>query len=188
LCTTPTNTEQYPYALNNLPNILKEQWNSESFQSYKTVFPIEAQQSPAALLSHVQRLSASDVKDPALKKLQGYLWRAGYESGEITTPLFPDVASQLRIWRQEQNLTLAIFSSGSVEAQKLFFKFVGSNSVGESAGKQDAEDLNSLFDANFDTLNAGPKMVKGSYEKIAGAMGKSVTGILFLSDNVNGMF
>lgn len=170
--------------------MLNEQWNAGPFQSYKTAFPIEAQQSPEAFRSHVEQLSSSDVKDPALKKLQGFLWRTGYESGEITTPLFPDVASQLKSWKQEQNLTLAIFSSGSVEAQKLFFRFIGVGgevAEGESAGKQGTEDLNPLFQANFDTVNAGPKMVKDSYEKIAREMGKNAGETLFLSDNVNGL-
>jgi enolase-phosphatase E1 len=75
-------------------------------------------------------------------------------------------------------MTLAIFSSGSVEAQKMFSKYVG-NASG-------TEDLNPLFAANFDTINAGPKMVKESYEKIAKEMGKTVGEVLFLSDNING--
>jgi 2,3-diketo-5-methylthio-1-phosphopentane phosphatase len=114
-----------------------------------------------------------------LKKLQGYLWHTGYSSGEITTPLFPDVTPRLTAWKHRDNLTLAIFSSGSVEAQKLFFAHIG--------GESSTEDLNPLFEANFDTVNAGPKMVRESYEKIASRMGKNVGEILFLSDNVNGM-
>ncbi|KAF2432179.1 2,3-diketo-5-methylthio-1-phosphopentane phosphatase [Tothia fuscella] len=180
--------EPYPYALQILPTVLKEQWTSEPFQPYKTAFSSEVQQSPEVLLSHVQQLSASDVKDPALKKLQGFLWSTGYESGAITTPLFPDAASQIKAWKQEDALTLAIFSSGSVEAQKLFFKYIGISSTvveGVTAEKQKTEDLNPLFSANFDTVNAGPKMVKESYVKIAEAMGKKVEEILFLSDNVS---
>jgi len=58
--------------------------------------------------------------------------------------------------------------------------------VGVEGGSGGTEDLNPLFEANFDTVNAGPKMVKESYEKIVKEMGKDVSEVLFLSDNVNG--
>jgi len=182
---------QYPYALNALPSVLEQQWDSAPFQPYKAAFPAETQTSPDVLLKHVHDLSASDVKDSALKKLQGYLWRNGYESGTICTPLFPDVASKLKSWKQDYGLTLAIFSSGSVEAQKLFFRYIGIGSPiveGEPGAKQETEDLNPLFSANFDTMNAGPKMEGGSYKKIASEMGKSTEEVLFLSDNVQGQY
>jgi len=51
-------------------------------------------------------------------------------------------------------------------------------------GSSGTVDLNPLFVANFDTVNAGPKMVKSSYERIAREMGKGVGEVLFLSDNV----
>ncbi|KAE9972616.1 hypothetical protein EG327_009442 [Venturia inaequalis] len=173
----------YPYALTSLPSVLEQQWDSSDFSPYKSAFPREAQASSAALLEHVQQLSASDVKDPALKKLQGYLWRTGYESGSIVTPLFPDVAPRLKQWK-DSGLRLAIFSSGSVEAQKLFSKYVGVGKESETGGRQKTEDLNPLFEGNYDTINAGPKMEKGSYELIAKEMGLKVEEILFLSDNV----
>ncbi|TID20234.1 2-3-diketo-5-methylthio-1-phosphopentane phosphatase [Venturia nashicola] len=167
--------------MNSLPSVLEQQWHSAEFLPYKSAFPSEAQASSAALLEHVRRLSASDVKDPALKKLQGFLWRTGYEGGFIVTPLFPDVSPRLKQWKDE-GLRLAIFSSGSVEAQKLFSKFVGVKE-GEAGGRK-TEDLNPLFEANYDTVNAGPKMEKESYELIAKEMGLEVGEILFLSDNV----
>lgn len=75
-----------------------------------------------------------------------------------------------------------------MEAQKLFFAYIGVASpvVEGQAGerKGETEDLNPLFSANFDTVNAGPKMEANSYVKIAREMGKGVRDILFLSDNV----
>lgn len=120
--------------------------------------------------------------------MQGYLWRTGYESGSIVTPLFPDVSGRLKQWK-DGGLRLAIFSSGSVEAQKLFSKYVGVGKVvkEDGVGGQKTEDLNSLFEGNYDTVNAGPKMEKQSYELIAKEMGLKVGEILFLSDNVKGM-
>jgi hypothetical protein len=88
----------------------------------------------------------------------------------------------LKAWRNDAGKKLAVFSSGSVQAQRMFFGHVGVE------GKAGTEDLNPLFDTNFDTINAGPKMEKGSYEKIAKELGMHAKpeGILFLSDNVNG--
>lgn len=76
-----------------------------------------------------------------------------------------------------------------MEAQKLFSKYVGVNSritEGEvgSEERQKTEDLNGLFEGNFDTMNAGLKMEGSSYELIARELGKSVGEILFLSDHV----
>jgi methionine salvage enolase-phosphatase E1 len=75
-----------------------------------------------------------------------------------------------------------------VEAQKLFSKYIGVSKVvkeGE-AEVQETDDLNPLFEANYDTVNAGPKMEKWSYELIAKEMGLKESEILFLSDNVKG--
>jgi hypothetical protein len=56
----------------------------------------------------------------------------------------------------------------------------------EENSKAQTEDLNSLFCANFDTINAGPKVVAGSYEKIVKELEKTAAECLFLSDNVKG--
>jgi len=49
-----------------------------------------------------------------------------------------------------------------------------------------SEDVNGLFSDNyFDTVNAGPKAIKASYEKIARGLGIETREVLFLSDNVN---
>ena len=79
---------------------------------------------------------------------------------------------------------LVVFSSGSVEAQKLFFSHVGVKANGEEEKRM--EDLNSLFVANFDTTNAGPKMETRSYVRIATEVKAFADEVLFLSDNVRG--
>ena len=50
--------------------------------------------------------------------------------------------------------TLAIFSSGSVQAQLQFFSYVKDGS--------ETRDIKPLFSAHYDTVNAGPKMNKAS--------------------------
>lgn len=88
------------------------------------------------------------------------------------------MAFQLAHWR-DSGITLAIYSSGSVFAQKLLFGHVKDST--SSTGKRNLQDLISDW---FDTSNAGPKTDKGSYEAIAQKLGKQAGTVLFLSDNV----
>lgn len=116
-----------------------------------------------------------DVKIAYLKSLQGYLWESGYASGALKAPLFPDVAPRIAAWRADQGAQVMIYSSGSVAAQKLLFRHTN----GEPA------DLSPVIEDYFDTVNAGPKTERASYEKIAGKYPQFAVGEwLFLSDNV----
>jgi enolase-phosphatase E1 len=75
----------------------------------------------------------------------------------------------LRRWR-DQGLSLYVYSSGSVAAQKLLF--------GHSA----AGDLTPLFDGYFD-LGVGAKTDADSYRRIARTAAVDAGAILFLSDS-----
>ena len=61
-----------------------------------------------------------DRKSPALKLLQGQIWEGGYRDGELKGEVFPDVPPALARWR-DGGLDVAIYSSGSVLAQRLLF-------------------------------------------------------------------
>jgi enolase-phosphatase E1 len=147
-------------------------------------FPADKTDSADTFLSHIRDLTASDSKASNLKALQGLLWRTGFENGDLVAPLFPDVVVALKRWHSEGK-RLAIFSSGSVAAQKLFLTYTGV--VGASAHCE-SEDLNGLFSGNFDTVNAGAKGDRKSYEVIAERLGVSEPQVLFLSDNVTGRY
>ncbi|KAH7046640.1 HAD-like domain-containing protein [Macrophomina phaseolina] len=54
----------------------------------------------------------------------GYLWKNGWNTGAFVAPLYPDVLPELRRWHAKGK-QIAIFSSGSVDAQKLLFGHVG---------------------------------------------------------------
>jgi 2,3-diketo-5-methylthio-1-phosphopentane phosphatase len=110
-----------------------------------------------------------DRKSTALKSLQGKIWKAGFESGELKGSLFEDVPDAFQRW--SANARVAIYSSGSVEAQKLFFRY-------SSHG-----DLSPLVSGYFDT-RTGPKMKSASYVAIASAMGVTPAEVLFFSDSV----
>jgi len=110
-----------------------------------------------------------DRKSTALKSLQGKIWKAGFESGELKGTLFADVPPALERW--SKNAKVAIYSSGSVEAQRLLFSHT---TVG---------DLTSMISGYFDT-RTGPKMESMSYAAIAAAIGVAPAEILFFSDVV----
>jgi enolase-phosphatase E1 len=122
-------------------------------------------QAPAAAL---RAWMAADAKVTPLKALQGLIWRQGYLDGRLKGHLWPDVAPCLRAWAAG-GVRLAVYSSGSVEAQKLLF------------GHSEAGDLAPLFAGFFDT-HSGAKREAPSYAAIAAALALPPAEILFLSD------
>ncbi len=109
-----------------------------------------------------------DKKITPLKALQGLIWEQGYRDGAFHGHIYADALEQLRAWHT-QGIQLAVYSSGSVYAQKLLFAHT------------EAGDLTSLFSHYFDT-NIGAKIDSNSYTQIAKAMGLPGNEILFLSD------
>lgn len=119
---------------------------------------------------YLQLLIRQDRKLPALKDLQGLIWKAGYASGELVAPLFEDVAEALRRWHGS-GVILAVYSSGSVPAQQLLY------------GHCSGGDLRNLFSHWFDS-RTGPKHESGSYGRIAQTMGVDPGAVLFISDSL----
>jgi enolase-phosphatase E1 len=118
--------------------------------------------------AHLQELMSTDSKATGLKALQGLVWKSGFESGQLRAELFPDVLPALRVWASNGK-RLFIYSSGSVLAQKLFFRFTTEG------------DLSSLLSGYFDT-NIGKKQDSASYQRIAESIGAEPQTILFVSD------
>ena len=111
-----------------------------------------------------------DRKHTALKALQGMVWEDGYRNADFTAPMYPDAAARLREWHAA-GIPMAVYSSGSVPAQRLFF------------GHTDAGDLSGLFDAWFDT-EVGHKRDAASYRTIAQRLDRAPGDVVFLSDVV----
>ncbi len=109
-----------------------------------------------------------DKKITPLKALQGMIWEDGYRHGAFQGHVYEDAVRKLRQWKS-QGLSLYIFSSGSVHAQKLLFAHTGYG------------DLTPLFSGYFDTTS-GHKREAASYHAIAEAMHTGPSEILFLSD------
>jgi enolase-phosphatase E1 len=108
-----------------------------------------------------------DRKSTALKSLQGKIWKAGFESGELKSILFADVPAALKRWTAQARV--AIYSSGSVEAQRLLFRY------------SNFGDLTPLLSGYFDT-RTGVKTSSASYATIAEAMNVAANEVLFFSD------
>ncbi|KAF2180242.1 2,3-diketo-5-methylthio-1-phosphopentane phosphatase [Zopfia rhizophila CBS 207.26] len=165
----------YPYALERLTRFAHDSWREHSFQALIAGFPEEARTDADTLIAHVEDLTRRDIKAVYLKQLQGQLWKTGYANGDLKTPLFEDVVPILEAWKSSGK-TLAIFSSGSVQAQMQFFSYVKNGDT--------TRDLNPLFSANFDTVTAGSKLEKESYEKICTELEVQPSAVTFLTDNV----
>jgi len=131
-----------------------------------TVAEVAADPTRAALAAI--ELMNRDVKDTALKELQGLIWRSGFDSGELVAHVFDDVPPALGAWA-DSGLDVRIYSSGSIEAQKLFF------------GHTAAGDLTPHLRGHYDTTT-GPKREAASYARIAADMGLAPRQILFVSD------
>jgi enolase-phosphatase E1 len=121
----------------------------------------------------IQKLDSwckEDRKITPLKTLQGILWKIGYETGELKGHVYEDVPITLEKWHT-LGLKMGVFSSGSVEAQKLIF------------GYSEKGDLTTYFSNYFDT-KTGMKRESETYVKIAQELKLEPSTILFLSDIV----
>ena len=111
-----------------------------------------------------------DRKTQGLKRLQGQIWRAGYEQGTLESDVFDDVPVALRKWRSE-GARIFIYSSGSVAAQQLLFRY------------SRCGDLTGFLDGYFDTA-VGEKRSAASYARILSEVGAEGSQVLFLTDIV----
>lgn len=130
--------------------------------------------SPAAraesAAAYARLLIDQDRKATPLKSLQGRIWEEGYRSGALKSPVYDDVPRAFRRW-QEEGRRIAVFSSGSILAQKLLFAHTTHG------------DLTPWICGHFDTTT-GPKREPGSYTAIAEALRLPSEQILFVSDTV----
>jgi len=127
-----------------------------------------AEERRRSLISYVVWLMERDRKSPGLKTLQGHIWAEGYRRGALQGVVYDDVPPALERWHAA-GITLAIYSSGSVQAQQLIFSTTA------------AGDLTTFLSHYFDTA-VGPKRSSDSYARIAGALSIAPSRILFVSD------
>lgn len=119
-------------------------------------------------IAQLERWSDADRKVTPLKALQGMVWAGGYASGELVAHLYDDATAALRRWATAR-IPVYVYSSGSIAAQKLYFAHTA------------AGDLTPCLAGYFDTTT-GSKQDAESYRRIAAAIGRPATELLFLSD------
>ena len=162
----------FPYARRELPGFVRTHGDEPDVRAWLDAVAAEEGGicTDEVIVETLQGWIDQDRKHTALKALQGKLWEDGYRSADFTAPIYPDAADALRAWHAS-GIPMAVYSSGSVPAQKLFF------------GHSDAGDLSGLFDAWFDT-EVGHKRDAASYREIAQRLGRDASQVVFLSDVV----
>lgn len=172
----------FPFVRRELDRYLREHWNEPALMEacdqiardlgHDTLARWMAQ-SPGAdaqtlVREEVLRLMDGDVKSIGLKHLQGIIWEQGFASGELKAHVYDDVLPAVQAWNAAGK-DVRIYSSGSIQAQKLFF---GHTIMG---------DMLPYFRGHYDTTT-GHKREATSYLQIAVAYGLPPQEILFLSD------
>ena len=170
----------FDYARSRVPGFLKRKWddpevrgdiarlNAEHVSESPEPSLPPWRDNPGGVTAYVQWLMQLDRKSTGLKSLQGKIWDEGYRSGELKGEVYPDVPPALERWRN-QGLGIAIFSSGSVQAQRSLFE------------NSNAGDLSQCLRAYFDTTT-GPKKEARSYARIAQELRCRPAQMLFISD------
>jgi enolase-phosphatase E1 len=164
----------FPYAAARIPEFLKAHAQESDVRSACAAINAEANEQEKALpesecvLAVVRRQMAADVKATGLKQLQGLVWKYGYDSGAIKGHVYDDVLPSMQRWKS-QGKAVAIYSSGSVLAQKLLF------------GHSVSGDL-TPFIANYFDTTVGNKREPKSYAAIAAALQLPLASITFCSD------
>lgn len=163
----------FPYAAKHLPDFVRQHAERADVAEQLVAVRRDTNEPNADVERVIDILLgwiAEDRKATPLKALQGMVWEQGYQAGELKGHVYPDAVEALKRWYQD-GFKLFVYSSGSIQAQKLIFGF------------SEAGDLSPLFSGYFDTTS-GPKREAKSYERITRAIGLDASLILFLSDIV----
>jgi len=164
----------FPYAKHRLAAFLQEQHEEPAVRQWAEVcqdtVTLERGRRPAyeELSAILGRWIEEDRKHPGLKGIQGMIWQEGYRTGAFAPELYEEVAPALDHWRRN-SLKLALYSSGSEQAQRLLLEHTTDGNLTE------------LFSNFFDT-RIGGKTETASYQRIVDHMALRAEEILFLSD------
>jgi enolase-phosphatase E1 len=160
----------FPYARKHIAKFLEQHRNEpQVLQQLDEVRRMAGKSlSDEEVAAELVRWIHEDRKATPLKTLQGMIWEAGFREGRFQGHVYEDAVRRLREWHA-RGIRLYVFSSGSVQAQKLLF--------GHSAHG----DLTRLFSGYFDTT-LGPKGEPESYRAIAHTIGQPLSETVFLSD------
>ena len=117
----PQDLSSYP-----ILEALKQQADADIAQKlFPSVPAIDASSRESLIASSVANMRwqmGMDRKIAALKNFQGQMWLEGYSAGNLKGVVYQDVVESFQRW-QETGINVYIYSSGSVQAQKLIFGF-----------------------------------------------------------------
>jgi len=168
--------ELFPYFRKNIQHLRQLNYLPEVQLAFAETIHLAKEQDGETLITtddiigKLEQWSKDDRKITPLKTLQGILWNEGYEQGELKGHVYPDVKPFFDDIKAK-GIEIGVFSSGSVQAQKLIFEY----SV--------AGDLSSIFSHYFDTTTGGKREIE-TYAKIAQILKIEANEVLFLSDIV----
>jgi enolase-phosphatase E1 len=162
----------FPYARQHIAEYVRDNVEDPAVQRELEAVNQEVGQQLTAeqAIEQLIRWIDQDRKATPLKALQGMIWQQGYVDKAYTGHIYPDAVKRLRQW-WDDGIKLYVYSSGSVQAQKLLF------------GHSDFGDLTQLFSGYFDT-RIGMKRNSGSYQRISDETGVDAEDFLFLSDSM----
>ena len=168
----------FPFAWRRMAAYLGQHWNEYDVLDIRARFALEhSKEDPspgfdittlAGAAGYAAWLMERDRKSPGLKFLQGLIWNDGYREGALKGDVFPDVPFAIERWHRAGTV-VAIYSSGSVLAQRLLF------------ASTQAGDLTDKISGFFDTT-VGPKTDPASYTRIAAALDGYPADVTFISD------
>lgn len=161
----------FPYAARELPRFIRKHATDPAVCELIRESAAEAGIDQDDLEAVIDRLLAwikEDRKVTPLKALQGMVWESGYTSGDYRAHVYEDAWRNLKRWSKE-GYRLYVYSSGSVQAQQLFFRY------------SEHGDLLPLFSGHYDT-GMGGKKDPASYRAIVDDLATDPAEILFLSD------
>lgn len=164
----------FPYSAERLPAYVRDHAEDEqvrqAIQSVKDTVQQEESRviDDAGAIETLLTWIQQDRKHTALKQLQGLIWKEGFEKQHYQGHVYEDVPHALRNWKH-MGIELGIYSSGSVQAQKLLFGYSVSG------------DLTPLFSHYFDTKVGGKREVT-SYQNILAELNLHPMEVMFLSD------
>jgi len=178
----------FPHVRSHLKDYVEKKWDSAEFQEITKALRLQANEDKEkevegvvlipeseeketvikAVVDNVLWQMDNDRKTKALKDLQGLIMEEGYNKGELKGHIYDDVASNIKSWA-EQDKAIYIYSSGSVQAQKLLF------------GHSVKGDLLPFIKGHFDTT-VGMKGEVKSYKNILEKISCDPSEVVFLTD------
>lgn len=166
----------FPYSYEHIESFVRNKKAEPDIRALLVKFKSEWQQDTGEELgesidltiSALKRCIQEDKKITALKSFQGMIWKEAFENGSFKAHIYSDTFEWLKI-QQLNSVPVYVYSSGSVQAQLLYF------------GYSEFGDLREYFQGHFDT-EVGSKKDAASYVKIASQIGVPLSEIVFVSD------